>query len=430
MVNVERTRSVAPRRMVWVLGAGQAAARGLVALYSIALVRALSPAGYSDFAYAVALVTILTMIADGGVSRLLMRDLGGGKAWGILRQLLRIRTGWIIVCAGALTASGVTGALRLSPGLLPAAVAFLVMEAGAMGFESAAVGVERPWLAAGGQMLGAATLTVALVVIITVGSTAGLAVAGMAAASAAKLAWHLIHWRSGLLRRMTEKRGPLRGPLRGLLVEALPFLGLNVLAALYYRSGVIVLHSTRGARETASYAAAFRVVEAAAVLGTVVFAAYAPHFSRLHREAPESVWLEWRRLMRQGALLAAVGCAGLALVAPALSGDLFGGQYGGVAGEDLRILAFGLPFLLLQSINATLLLMGAAQRLVFATTLANVAVAVTLTVIGALVLGSRGVALATSISEALAFVNFAFLIRRQHGHRARQHEVPLTTGST
>ncbi len=67
-----------------VLGAGQALGRGMLALYTILMVRELTKAGYGDFAYALAVVGIGTQIGDAGLSRLtsaMRRGRTGGRRW-------------------------------------------------------------------------------------------------------------------------------------------------------------------------------------------------------------------------------------------------------------------------------------------------------------------------------------------------------------
>lgn len=56
---------------------GQAAIRFAVAAYALVLIHHLTPAGYGDFAFAISLVSILLFVADGGFTRMLIRELMG-----------------------------------------------------------------------------------------------------------------------------------------------------------------------------------------------------------------------------------------------------------------------------------------------------------------------------------------------------------------
>jgi O-antigen/teichoic acid export membrane protein len=400
-------------RIALVLGLGQALGRGGVAIYTIVMVRLLSQADYGDFALAVAIATIASSLADIGFSRLIVRDVARtAEQPALVRDLLRVRFLGAVAVVALVSAAGVTGLLGLDTALTAGLVAFLVGETVSFGYESAAVATERPWRFTLVQALGAAMLTVAGVLVTSAQETTpAMAIAGLAGASCAKA---LVH--AGLWRRLAGSRGAALAslPVRDWIRQALPFLALSILATLYYRIGIVILHVGRGAEETAPFAAALRVMDAMALLGYVGFSAVSPLLSRAHRDRPAALWGLWKRMIRAGALVVIPLAALIAVFAHDIAGLLFGERYEQSAGDVLRILAPGIGFMLLQSLSASVILMSddnrAVVRLTAFTVLANVLLAVVLSATS----GAEGVALATSIAELITFVAFAMLARRRY----------------
>lgn len=416
-----RLASLGPRvRLAAVLGLGQAAGRGALAIALLFLVRSLSEEEFGDLALALAVVGILVTVADGGFGRLIVRDVARSvrNPTTVVLELLRARLAAVLVVA---LGSGVM--LPVLPAPFSHEVAafglvYLICEALAFGFENASVGAERPWRFVVAQSVTAVALLAGTVGLVWTGTaTLSHVMAVLAAASTLKLGAHLILWRS---KQHAGATGMTHDRIVGLYREALPFLGLALLATVYYRVGVVALHATQGARETASYAAAMRVVDVVALAGAITFAAMSPALSRTHRDSPDEIWMLWRRaVLRCSAVvlpLAALGAIG----APLLSRVLFGEAYEQTAGEDLRVLMPGLALMFLQVLSAAVLFMADDHRGVLGLTTFNVGACVVLSIGLSAAFGSTGAAAALSMAEALSFFSFALLIRRRYG-AARSH---------
>jgi O-antigen/teichoic acid export membrane protein len=382
-------------------------ARSAVAIYAIVLIRLLGKAEYGDFAFAIALAGILITLADGGFSRLLIRDLARGLDPRALGQLLAVRGVWSVTTALGATALWVIGGLDLKPSTFAPLVAFVLAEAVTGGFEFAAIGLELPWRVATGQAIGAGLALAALAYVGLVQTTAAAALAGFAVASAGRLAWQIYAWRDvSVWSAWRASWGQVVRWAR----QAAPYLALSALGMLYYRIDIVILHSRRGAAETAPYAAAYRLVDLALVFGGVAAAAVSPYLSRLHTLGALEVRRAWKRYLCLTALAVSPFVIVLAVVSFPLSAILFGNAYRHSAGLALLVLAPGIGFMLLQIVNAVVIFTGDRQWEILGPVLANLATNAVLTwwLVGDF--GSTGAALATSISEVVAFASFGALI--------------------
>lgn len=407
-------RTARPRlRLAAGIAVGQAAGRGALALGLLVLVRTLRPEDFGDLVLALALVQILATLADAGFGRLLVRDVArSGDAAALVRELLVVRL------AAVLGVVGLAALLLLitpNPFGLTVAVlllSYLATESVAFGFENAAVGSERPSRFVLAQSVAAVALLGGLAVLAATGRVSIMsASAVLAGSSALKVIGHLLAWRTGF---RSAGRGAVRRPRAALWREALPFLGLTLLATVYYRVGVIALHVVQGARETASYGAALRVVDAVAVVAGVVFAAISPTLSRAHRNSPGAIWELWKRMVVRCAVVVVPLAAVTVVVAPQLARLLFGPDYEQSAGADLRLLAPGAALLVVQSLSAAVVFMADDHRDVLRLTAVNVIACVAASLALASAFGSSGAALALTLAEALSFASFAVLIRRRY----------------
>jgi O-antigen/teichoic acid export membrane protein len=400
-------------RIAALLGLGQVLGRGGVALYTLALVRLLPITEFGDFAFAVAIATIATALADGGFARLIVRDLARTDEPGALaREFLAVRAFAVGIVVALSAAACAAGLVSVEATLAAALCAYVLSEALSYGYESAAVGSERPARFAAAQWIGGLGLAAALAVLVASDSrSASDAMVGMAAASFLKLGVHVVLWRKSPARPRRLRELPARRWLR----QALPFLALGVLATAYYRVGIVMLHGVRGPGETAPFAAAFRVLDAVAVLAGVVFATVSPVLSRAHHQRPEEVVRIWSRMVLRAAAVALPAAAVVAVAAHPIAGLLFGQRYGESAGDSLRWLAPGMALLVLQNITAAVVFMSDELRSVVALTLVNVCVSLPLTWLLVRASGASGAALATSIMELVSFATFAVLVRRRFG---------------
>jgi len=396
------------------LAVGQFVGRGALALALLLLVRYLPPAEFATLALALAILSIMSTLADAGFARLLVRDTAraGAASHHVVSELLRVR---LRAVAGA--AVGAALILAWGPGHVSAsfvalASAYLVSESIAFGYENAAAGAERPLRFVAAQGLSALWMLGGLAWLIgTDGVSLPSAMAVLASASLLKAGAHVAAWRGGSSAALSEE--PVRTAAE-LFREALPFLGLAVLAAVYYRVGVIALYSLRGPSETASFAAASRVVDAVAVIAAVTFLSASPGFSRMHRDHPERIWSTWRRKAGLTAVVAAPVAVLVGLAAEPICAGLFGEAYRSSAADDLRLMLPGAALMVVQGISGAVVFMSDDHGAVVRLTVVNVTACVALTFGLSAGLGSQGAALALTLAEVLSVITFALLIRRRH----------------
>ena len=408
------------------LGLGQALGRGSLAVAVVVLVRYLQPEAYGDLAFAIAFVAISAAFADGGFSRLLVRETARAPGNPVLTvwELLTVRLVPLTAVTVPVTLVAVAGISGFPRGFALLTVAYLTMEAIAFGFENAAVGAERPWRFVVAQSAGALALLGGLAILIKADAvTLASAMALLAGASLVKVIAHAGLWDAPHEISMLRGR-PLR--VRRRLAQALPFLALTAITTVYYRLGVVLLHLLRGGEETAPYAAAFRVIDAIGVLGAILFAVVAPGFARAHVDSPSEVWALWRSVVARTALVSIPVAALLAIFAEPIAEILFGSRYAESAGADLRLLAPCAAFILLLSATSVVVYMGDDTAGIIRLTGLNLAIIASLTLLLAQLAGDRGAAVATSLAEMLSFSGFALLVWRRYG-RAKGPACPNGT---
>ncbi len=399
-------------RLAGPLALGQALGRGSLGVALVVLVRELRTVDFGNLALGLAIVQVLVTVADGGFSRLLVRDVarGAGSGAAAVRELLGARV-YAVVTVGMLSTAG----LALLPGPLSGGVialleSYLITESIAFGFENAAVGVERPWRFVSAQAVAGIGLLAGVAVLAATGrATLTSAMAVLAGASAIKMATHLCLWRLPVAARNSVRR-----PLGQLYREALPFLSLTLLATVYYRIGVIALHAVKGAVATASYAAALRVVDLVGLAAGVAFSSASPALSRLHRDQPGEIYAVWRRTVAKMAVVVVPLAAVVAVAAVPIAHLLFGAAYSQSTGVQLRILAPGMAFMMLQSVSSAVLFMADGQRGVISLACLNVSACVIASIVLSAALGADGAAVALTAAEALSFTSFFVLVRHRH----------------
>lgn len=406
-------------RLGGTLAIGQVIGRGALALALLLLIRRLPPEQFSVLALALALAAILGSVADAGFARLLVRD--GARAAEtkerLVRELLRVR---MIPVLGTAVLSVIGLAIVPNPfGVAFAAllVAYLVLESLALGYESAAAGAERPWRFVAAQTIAAITLIGAVLVLISEDAVSlNWAIAAMTGAAAMKVGGHVFAWRR---RRHAVKVDAQSLVAAELFRQALPFLGLTIISALYYKVGIVALYAVQGAAETAPYAAALRLVDGVALLAGAAFLAVSPAFSRMHRDRPQLVWLTWSRTVTTVAMLAVPCTVLLAVAAEPVCALLFGERYRVSAASDLRLMLPGVALMPIQAVSAAVVMMADDHRDVLKLGAFNLAACTVTAVTLSATLGSAGAAGAFTLAEVVSFASFAWLIHRRHFDGAR-----------
>ncbi len=190
---------------------------------------------------------------------------------------------------------------------------------------------------------------------------------------------------------------------KNLLMKSYPFWFIGLFTLIYYRTDMVMLSLLRGDYETGIYRAAFTLIEVSLFIPNIVISTTMPSMSRLWKEDRKTLEVLFKKSFQILLLIGLLGTAGYYTLARI--GILF------VFGEKflpsvpvLRILAFAVPFMFLNSLfgsymNAT------GRELTFTkitgfTALLNVA----LNYVLILNYGAEGAAVATVVSQGIASV--------------------------
>ena len=315
---------------------------GLVSLaVSVAVGRAVGPAGFGEYGMAMAAGSILAIFIDGGMSNLLRRETTrpGTTLGHVVGRLPAMSLGHALTVAlfGALLADSFAG------GQLPLALATVACFLGTVlvGYVSAFLRGRGRWAADAGWQASQRTLGAALILgSLVIGLTAPWQV--MAAWAAASLIAFLV-FPSPLCCR----------PEFGLKPEVYkitaPLVLIDLATAVYFRSDMLVLGwFDVPQQEVGQYAVAYRLFEAVILLAGPVGLLL---FRRMrlfdgHRDAFR------RNLLLYVAVAAALGIVA-ALAMYTASDLLVGWSYGPTYPESawlLRVLCWGLVFVLANTI--------------------------------------------------------------------------------
>ncbi|NJE76722.1 flippase [Thermococcus sp. ES12] len=188
-----------------------------------------------------------------------------------------------------------------------------------------------------------------------------------------------------------------------LLKKSYPFWLIGLFTLIYYRTDMVMLSLLRGDYETGIYRAAYMWIQVAMLVPNVVIPTTLPSMARLWKEDKRTLEVLFRRSFQTLSLLGVAGVVGYYLLA----------EYGIllVFGENfipsipvLKILAFALPFMFLNSLFGSFL-NATGKELTFTkitgfTALLNVA----LNYILILNYGASGAAVATVVSQGTALL--------------------------
>ncbi len=401
-------RSVAFLRSGGVFALGQGGLRGAVAIYTAICVRSMTRSTFGQFAYLLAIMAILLTLSDGGLSRLLIRDIAREptRLRLLVSHALRLRVVWTVLLGTTFSVIAWSTGTDLVPALLTAAV--LLIEGVVLAFESASVGGDRPLRVAGGQWSGAVVLFAGAAVVLARASVSlEFGLVWFVFAGAAKLTWHMVAFQ-----RLTAiSEGPYPA-WRDTVTAALPYFVLVALGTVYLRIDLVILHVLKGSAASAPYAAAYRFVDAGVVLAGVIASTIAPAFSRLHRSNPELVASEWRKGIMLMALVGSVSAALLGLFAHQIVSIVFGARYARSASSLVQILAPGLAFMIIQTLNAVVLFTSDMNRALLVLGSVQVAFNVVLTITMVTLYGATGAAIATTVSEGVTVVYYSIYLWR------------------
>jgi O-antigen/teichoic acid export membrane protein len=312
--------------------------------------RALGLEAFGELATVTAYLAILGVLSDFGLSRLVVRDVARDPSLGgsYLVQSLVVRTGLAVLAALVL---GLTVTLLdYSPSTRMAAwVGGLSLVTGATALTVVAILSAR-------ERMGQVAILSTLVGVLTLATawpvlTAGGGVVGLLAAIAFV---NLVQ--AGLggywIRRDALASGAVP-PLSitafwRFLARGLPYAGFNLLSIVYLRAAPVLLSMLRGKEAVGLYMAAFRLVEAFALVPLAVVTALFPLMATQARSGDGSLGRTYGQAIRLLGLLAFPLAAGTTLLAGPLVNLVYGPTFH-EAGELLAILVWGLALLYLNA---------------------------------------------------------------------------------
>jgi O-antigen/teichoic acid export membrane protein len=380
---------------------------GLVSLaVSVAVGRAVGPAGFGEYGMAMAAGSILAIFIDGGMSNLLRRETTrpGTTLGHVVGQLPAMSLGhaFTVALIGALLTVSFTG------GQLPLALATVGCFLGTVlvGYVSALLRGRGRWAAEAGWQASQRTLSAALILgALTVGLTTPWQV--MAVWAAASLIAVLIF------------PSPLRcRPEVGFKFEVYkvtaPLVLIDLATAVYFRSDMLVLGwFDVPQQEMGQYAAAYRLFEAVILLAGPVGLLM---FRRMR------LFDGYRDAFRRSLLLYVAAAATLGVAAAlamyAASDLLVGWSYGPSYPESaglLRVLCWGLVFVLANTVlTQAALALERDRAYLWAAGLAAIAnVALNCSLVPRL--GVSAAAYITVVTEAVLFIYLATaLLGKRH----------------
>ena len=387
------------------------------------VIRYLGVEEFGSYVAALALISIVALVSDAGLTLVGLREYAvrdeAGRAR-LLDSLMALRLA--VVCAGVAVAvgfaaiSGYAPALIAGTALAGAGLLLIVVEQTC----SVALSSQLRFGAVTLLEVGRAALTAAgLLALVALGAgvTALMAISIPVGVVIALLARHLLRGH-GIRPRFD------RAEWAYLIREAIPVAIASSIGSLFYRSAIVVMSITATSAQTSYFGASYRILEALIVIPGLLCATAFPIIARAADEDEDRTAFALQALADVGLVLGAV--AGLTLALAARPVVLL------LAGEDfepaipvLQIQAAALPATFLVAVWATGLWAVRGQRRLAIANCLGVAIAVTLSVIASVTAGAQAVAAAMLVAEwLLAALYLAALVRERPGLRPSARVVP------
>ena len=391
-----------------VSASGQLGSRLLGMTTLIIVARHFDPAVFGEYNVLVTYYVIALVLGSFGIDRLIIRDLAvaGDDSRRRFGAFLTLRVASGVFSAIGLAAVGVvtqpqetTAVLLIASAMLPAAIA----EPFAAGFQArqqfgppARAGLLAA-MAAFLVVIGAALFNAELQIFV-----AGVLASELVRASYLVVAARRQDWVTRTLRLdWALSRTGMRATL--------PYALLAVMGMLYFRIDIVMLDAMIGGAEVGQYSAAYRVLEAAAVIPGLVMAVLFPRFAILQQSDPlttRQLYISSTRLMLVLGL--GIGCA-ITLCAEPIVTIMYTDAYASAA-PTLVWLMFALVLLFWHAPNATVLLSGLRLRSAVAWSFVTLGSNVALNAFLIPRYGANGAAAATAASELLSLVIFSSLV--------------------
>lgn len=188
-----------------------------------------------------------------------------------------------------------------------------------------------------------------------------------------------------------------------LLKKSYPFWLIGLFTLIYYRTDMVMLSLMKGDYETGIYRAAYTLIEVSLFIPNIVVSTTMPSMARLHKEDRKTLKVLFKKSFQMLTLMGIAGVAGYYSFARLGILIVFGEKFLPSV-PILRILAFALPFMFLNSLLGSFM-NATGRELTFTkitgfTALLNVV----LNYILILQYGAVGAAVATVVSQGTASV--------------------------
>lgn len=386
----------------WLFGAeiiSKLLAYGVIVILS----RTLGPEGLGQYSFIFYYVGLLGIFSDMGVGYYFMREVARDKSR--LRDLLPDVLGFKIVLA-VINFSIIVGITLFLPKpewmkvliVLAGAEAMLTWIAGIFvnimyahevtKYEAIAKTVERFW-----------AFFVGGVVLYTFKSLSPFIIALLAGYTLRELL--RIKWG---LRFIDELRVRFRPEVwKNLLMKSYPFWFIGLFTLIYYRTDMVMLSLLRGDYETGIYRAAFTLIEVSLFIPGIVVSTTMPSMARLWKEDRKTLETLFKKSFQMLALIGIGGLAGYYIFARLGILIVFGEKFLPSV-PVLRILAFAVPFMFLNSLFGSY--MNATGRELTFTKITGFTALLNVVLNYVLILnyGAEGAAVATVVSQGIASV--------------------------
>ncbi len=377
-------------------------------LVTAAVARQLGSARLGELSYMLALVAILTVVADTGMSQFYVRAAQHDQRGTTLGATLALRLLMSTVASVGLAFYAAVvpvslrsllylGSVMLWVSALPAWVTAYLRAREQMGVESA-VRVAGSVVTAAGVLWvlrygGTTTAVAAVMVVMSVATGTLLLGAGLS--------------------RMPRPIPLVQAPAvyRRILGEAWPFAALAILGTLYFRIDSLMLFALQGRAALGQYSAAYRVMEAGLLLPWILSASALPPVTRYLSTRAGEVVQASRRLLHFLFVVSVPGAALGATLAPALFRLLYGPQFAEAAGI-FRILAFTLIAVFASSVTSTLIAAGPRPMVNASIALIMMVENVGLNLVVIPRWSGAGAAVATLVTESTGLVLGLLYLRR------------------
>jgi O-antigen/teichoic acid export membrane protein len=401
------------RRNTLVLSVTELGNRVCSALVVFLLARAIGDSGFGQYSLGFAIAGIFALIADFGLSRLVVREVAREAlppTQALLAAALVKLPLTLLALAGAFATTRYLDYPAATVRVVMLAVLAALIQSYAQLCRSVFQARQRMELDALGRAAERSLALLLTALLAWLALPLELFMIAFVVASLSDLALSLRLLLPLIERRAVRTISP--GLLRRLAIEALPFFLTGFFITVYFRIDTIILSTFAGVREIGWYNAAYIVLLNLQILpqalSTALYPALARQWSASKADFERSLHGALEANLAIGVLLSVVTLN----LAPLIVALLFGASFGPAA-ELLAILAPVIALASLSSVAGSALGATNTQRSIVLVTAAGAAsnIAINLALIP--IFGATGSALSTMLTEALILCLYLILLRRR-----------------